>query len=125
MVDLFKVFQLHIPYSFVCQRGIKSRAQQRRVEGLGEIVGRTHLYAAKDTLHFIQRGYHDDRYVSLHGVLLHALEHPEAVQLGHHQVQQHDVERLAAEQVQGLPPILRHGDVVALLLSSSWKARGD
>ena len=83
-VGLFQVAQ-----PLLLQARIEARAQQHRVEGLGQIVFRAHLDAAHRVVDLVDRGNHDDRDIAQVGVALDSLQHLEAVQPGHDDVEQH------------------------------------
>ena len=58
---------------------------------------------------------HDDRQVPQGLVRLHLFEHLETAQIGHEQIEQHQVERLAPQDFQGLGAVLRHHHVMDTL----------
>ena len=97
---------LHIPHAddllFFHGGGGTGAAQHRAdagthlqdIEGLGHVVIRA-VFQAEDLIHVLALGgEHDDRHV---GLLADALAHAQAVQLGQHYVQQHQVKRLLLE----------------------------
>ena len=62
---------------------------------------------------------HDDRQMPQLGVGLQVLEHLVPVHLGHHDVEQHQVEWLRAQQLQRLAPVIGRREVrVALALQA-------
>ena len=87
-------------------------AQQRRIERLEDEVLRAQLDAADDRFDFAERGNDHDRQIVDAAVRLEPLEHAEAVELRHHDIEQHEIEIPAFDRRQGLDPVGRLLDLV-------------
>src|SRR5262245_9490153 len=87
-------------------------AQQRWIERLEDEVLRAQLDAADDRFDFAQRGNDHDRQIVDAAIRLEPLEHAEAVELRHHDIEQHEIEIPAFDRRQGLEPVGRLLDLV-------------
>lgn len=88
--------------------------EQHGVERLRQIVVGAPRDAARDARHVVDRRDDDDRQLAERRVGLHALEHVEAVEPRHGQIEQHDVAGLAREQLEGRGAALGEQHAVAL-----------
>ncbi len=105
-----------VPELLFFQARTDSCPQQHRIERLGEIILRSHLYTPDDAFELRQSGYHNDGNVTPSLVGLHTLEDLVAVHLRHHDVEENEIYVVFAEQFQGLSAILcRDRDVAATL----------
>ena len=104
-----------IPELLLLQARPDPRAEQHRVERLGQVVRRSPLNAADHAVHLIQAGDDDDRDRPQLRIRLHPLQHRVAVHLRHHHVQQHQVERRLGHALQRLHAVLRLRDGVPKL----------
>ena len=93
-----------------------ARAQQRRLERLGQIVDRAGLDAAHDAVDVVQRRDHDHRDFGGGGLRLQPAQDLVAADVRHHQVEQDQVEgsrsRACAKR-----------RVAAVGLGTAWPAR--
>ena len=99
---LFQVVQ-----QLAVQPRVHPRAQDHRVERLGQEVLGAHLDAPDDALGVVDAADHDHRQVAERVVALDALEHLDAVHAGHDQVEQHDVGRVLGEHGERGGPVSR------------------
>jgi len=81
-----------IQQAFFFQASINARAQQHRLERLGEIIRGTHLDALRDARDLVRCGEHDGWKVTQRVVGLCRGENFEAVHLGHLDIEKHEVE---------------------------------
>ena len=88
------------------------------VEGLQDIIGRTLLHGVDRRLHVDDTGHHHD--VLLGPAFLDPPDEFAAVDPGHHQVGDHDVEVFALEDVQRLFSGRGRLDVIALVVEQSF-----
>ena len=87
--------------------------QHRHGEGLRDIVVDVQPEAPELRFLPVQGGEHQNGHL---GLAADARADPKAVDLGEHQVQQHQVEGLRAEPLQGRHPVPGHGGLVARVL---------
>ena len=90
--------------------------QQNRVDRLRQVVLCAHLDALHHAVQLVERGGHDHRDVPEMRIVLQLGKDLVAVELGHQDVEQHQVEALLTQQLERLPAVLRVGDRVPLLL---------
>src|SRR6266498_5777338 len=100
------------------QCGSDPSVQEDRMEGLGEVILGAHLDAADNAVDLVDRRDHDHRHVPKRGITLQSLEYRAAVELGHDDVKQDNVERILPQNVERLPAVRRRADTVALLLEA-------
>jgi hypothetical protein len=82
--------------------------EDRRVDGLGQVIRGAHLQASDDAVELVDAGDHDDRDVPESRVVAQLGEHLVPVHLGHDDVEEDHVDRRlarVAEPVQRLPPV--------------------
>jgi hypothetical protein len=98
-----------------------TRAQDVRVERLGQVIVGAHLDALDDAVGVVERGDQDHRQVheSRIGVGAQVLQQLEAVHLRHHDVEQHQVVRRGLEHRQRIAAVDRGLDRVALALQAA------
>ena len=100
---------LHSTSSVVEALLLEARAdpgpQERRVEGLRQVVRRAQLDAADHAVELVHRRDHDHRDRPEPVVGLQPLQHLVAVQLRHHDVQQEEVERARPEKLERLAAV--------------------
>jgi NAD(P)-dependent dehydrogenase (short-subunit alcohol dehydrogenase family) len=101
------------------EAGAHASPEKDRVHRLEEIVLGAHLDAARDAVHLLHRGHHDDRDVPEARVAAQRLQHLVPVHLGHLDVEQDEVDGTPPEDLQGLPPVLRERHGVAELLEGA------
>ena len=102
---------------FLLEARSDPRAQQRRIERLRQVILGAELDAAHHALHLADRRDHDHRQMPQLGIGLQVLEHLVPVHLGHHDVEQHQVEFLRPQQFQRLPAVIGRREIrVALAL---------
>ena len=92
---------------------------KHRVDRLGQVVLGAHLDALDHAVELVERRRHDHRDVAEMRVELQLRQHLVTVELGHQDVEQHQVEVLATQQVERLAAVLREGDGVPLLLQTA------
>jgi hypothetical protein len=83
-------------------------------EGFGDVIDRALGKAAYLVVGRLQRSHEDDGYFRPSGIGLEAGEHLEAVQPGHHDIQQDEVGEGVFELTQGARAVLGHEQSVAL-----------
>ena len=108
-----------VPEPFLFQAGADARIQQHRIEGFGQVVLGADFDATDDAVDFIYRGEHDDRGVAVRCVCLEQFERLQPVQLGHKNVQQHEVHFDALDDLQRFASVHRLDDRMALALQSA------
>jgi hypothetical protein len=106
LLDLGKVPDFLVTQALLLQRGADPSLQQHRVERLGQVVLRPELDAPDGAARLVIRGQDDDRHAAERLVPLERLEDLVAVHLGHHDVQQDQVEGPGPDPVQRLDPAL-------------------
>src|SRR6266487_4242235 len=109
----------HLVETLLRQCGVDPSAQENRIEGLGEVILGADLDTADDSVDLVDRRDHDHRHVLKHGIALQSLEHRDAVELGHDDVEQDNVERILAQDLERLLAVCRGADPVALLLEAA------
>jgi len=97
--ELARVVALSVLEPLLLERGRNAGAKHDRVEGLGQVVRGAELDRAGDAVDLVDGRDHDDRNVPEHGIRPHALEDLETVHLGHHDVEEHQVDRVRGEDV--------------------------
>ena len=96
-----------------------ARVQQHRVDRLGQVVLCAHLDALDHAVELVEGRRHDHRDVAEMRVELQLRENLVAVELGHQDVEQHQVEVLATQQVERLAAVFCEDDGVPLLLQTA------
>ena len=96
-----------------------ARVQQHRVDRLGQVVLCAHLDALDHAVELVERRRHDHRDVAEMRVELQLREDLVAVELGHQDVEQHQVEVPATQQVERLAAVFCEDDGVPLLLQTA------
>ena len=109
---------------FALQAGTDAGAQQGRIERLGQVIFRTQLDAADDAVDLVDGGNHDHWNMPQAVACLHCRQHLVAIHVRHHDVEQHEIEWLGIEQLQGLPAVGRGGDV-QIALAGKPAAQGE
>ena len=110
--------QLEVPP----QLGLHPGQHLHGVEGLGDVVVRPHV-EAQDLVRVLRLGGEEDhRHVGHLPELGHG---GDAVQLGHHNVQQHQVDVLLGQDGQGLRPIIGGKDLVPTRGEVNGQGRDD
>ena len=89
--------------------------QQHRVDRLGQVVLGAHLDAPDHAVELVERRRDDHRDVAEVRIELQLRQHLVAVELGHQDIEQHQVEVLATQQVERLAAVLCEHDGVPLL----------
>lgn len=95
------------------------RAQQNRIERLGQIIFGSAFNAPHDALQFVQSRNHDDRDVARLRVFLQTLQHFVAIHMRHHNVEQHDIERPRRDHFQSLATIFGALNTMPLALQAA------
>ena len=106
-LDPRQIRHLLIAPALLLQAGADARLQEHRVERLGQVVVGAELDAAHHAVDVVERRDHDHRNVAQPGIVLEAAQHREAVHLGHHDVEQDQVDRFAGQPVEGVPAMDR------------------
>ena len=110
---------LELVESLLEQACADPRPQDHGVERLREVVVGTDLDAADDAVRLVDGGDHDHGDVTRRGRRLQTFEDGDPVELGHHDVEQHDVDLLLREQRQGLGAVRRRAHRVPFLLQET------
>ena len=118
-LDPFQIPALAIAPAFALQAGADPRAQQDGIERLRQIVLGARLDAADHAVGLLQTGDHDHRDVVQTLVGLEALEHLEAVQVGHHEIEQNQIELLDLENLQRPAARIRSGHLVTVVAQAA------
>ena len=113
-LDPLQVAALALAPALALQAGADPGAQQDRVERLGQVVLGARLDAADHAVGLLQARDHDHRDGVQALVRLEPLEHLEAVEIGHHQIEQDQVELLEREKLERAPAGLGAGHLVAV-----------
>ena len=100
------------------QRPLHHELEFVRIERLGQVVEGPELHGAHRGIDLGESGDHDD--VEVRVRLLHPLQHFQAVHLGHHDVEDHDVIMTFVEFPQGLQPVL---DGIHLIIAFAQNAK--
>ena len=87
--------------------------QDNRVERLGNVILRAGLDATDRAVNLVQGGKHDDRQMAELGIGLDELEGMKAVQLGHDDVEQDQVESPLLQEFERDAAVFRRRDVEA------------
>ena len=82
-----------VPQPLVGEGRLDARLEQRRLDRAGKVVHRAHLDAADDAVEVVEPGHDDHRDRGEARIGLHRRERLEPVQLGHDQVEQHEIDR--------------------------------
>ena len=101
------------------QPRVDPRPEDHGVERLREVVVGPRLDAADDALDLVDGGDHDHRHVTPAGCRLEPLEDRDPVELGHDDVEEHDVDRPLGEQLERLRSVRRGAHRVAVLLEEA------
>ena len=96
-----------------------ARAQQDGVERLEQVILGAHFDGSDDAVDLIERRDHDYGHRAHAAVLPHPFEHFEAVHHRHHDVEQHDVERLGGDAVERHLSVGRLLDGIPLALQAA------
>jgi hypothetical protein len=99
--DLAQILLFIVTQPLLLDAGREAGFQQGKLEILGQKILCPQLDGLDHAVHFlVQRRDDDDRQVAGTGGGLEGLQHLEAIHLGHHDIEQHQVERGACEQGQ-------------------------
>ena len=101
------------------ERSTDARAQQCGVEGLGQVVLGAGFNATHHAGELVECGDHDDWHMAQGLIGLHAQQDAVAVELGHHDVQQHQVVRRVSELRECIQAVHRGVDAIAIPLKAS------
>ena len=114
-LEALRVQLLGVVQALLRERRADARAEDGRVERLRQVIVGAEEQAAYDRLLLRRRRDHHDGNVLERHVLLHDLEDLVARELGHHDVEQHEVERLLRQAVERLASVLgdEHGVAIA------------
>ncbi len=85
-----------------------------RVDGFGDEIYRPGSQPRGFFSDVVQRGDEDNRDVACGSIGLEASAHFQAIHVGHHHIQQHQVRRIACTGLQCLRPTGGHEDLVVL-----------
>ena len=101
---------MEIAQALLGEGGFDPGTKDLRVDRFGQVVGRSQLDAAHDTVQLINAGDDDDRDLPQRFVGLHDGQRLVAVQHRHHDVEQHDIDRICSQVAKPLEGILSvHG----------------
>ena len=117
--DVVDSCPLEVVEPFLGQPRVDPRAEDHGIERLREVVVGPDLDAADDALGLVDGGDHDHRDVTRIRRRLEPLEDRDAVELGHDDVEEHDVDRLVGEQLERLRSVCRGADRMAVLLEEA------
>ncbi len=106
-------------WRLAAQHGTYPRQQFTRIERLGQVIVGPLLQPLDATGLVALGGKHDDR--NLIAAFTQAVAGRQAVLTGHHQVQYHQVEQLAAEQTIHLLGAFHGTDTISLLIEKAFK----
>lgn len=114
-----RIGALEIPQPLLFEAGADARAQLGRIEGFGQVILGAGVEAAHDARRLVQRRDHDHRESGGPRRRLDPLQDLVAVDLGHHQVEQDQVERALRQQFQCLEAAGRGLDLMAEALEAA------
>ena len=100
---------------------VDPRAEDDGVERLREVVVGADFDAPNDALRLVDGGDHDHRHVTRTRCRLEPLEDCDPVELGHDDVEKHDVDGLLGEQLERLHSVCRGVYRVPVLLEEASK----
>ena len=112
--QLQRVLGLLITEPLLLEAGPDPGSQQHGVAGLRQVVLGAELDRPDHARCLVERRDHQHRDVTALRILLEPLQHRGPVEVGHHDVEQDQVDRLALEEGQRLPAAGRGQDAVAL-----------
>jgi hypothetical protein len=112
--ELLTMARLLIVKPLLFQTRADSSLQQDRVERLVQIVLCAQLDAAHDALDLVERRDHQHGDSAKRRVGFQALEHGVAVEVGHHHVEEHQIDRARGQDLERRQPTRRAEDVVTL-----------
>ena len=104
-----------IAQAFAVERGPDAGPQEHGIERFGQIILRPLLDARNHTFDLIERGNHDDRHVAELFVRLEPPQYFAAVDPRHHDVEQHKIEILRGQSLQGRGSVINCRAGVAFL----------
>jgi hypothetical protein len=110
-LELYQVRERLVAQALLLEARADPRLEQGRVDRLGEVVLGAQLDAADHALHLVERGDHDHGQAHEAPLAAQPLEDLIAVQLRHHDVEQHEVEGLGAQDLEGLGAVGGHRQV--------------
>lgn len=110
--ELAKEVALLISQALLLEARRHPGPQQHRVDGLEQVVLGAHLDTARDAVDFVDRRHHDDGNVAQLAVGLERLQRLVAVHLRHFDVEQHQIDRVVAQDLERLPSVLGKADPV-------------
>ncbi len=110
--ELADQLALLVAQALLLEARADARVQQHRVDRLRQVVLGAHLDAVDDAVELVERRRHDHRDLAEVRVVLQLREHLVAVELGHQDVEQQQVEALRPQQVERLAAVLREDDGV-------------
>ena len=99
-VDRGQQLALVVAQSFLGERRLDAGLEDLRIDGLRQVVGGAHPDAADDAVELVDARDHDDRHVAQRIVGLERGQRLVPVHLGHHDVEQDEVDRFRARVAQ-------------------------
>ena len=106
-LDAARVGRLMVAQPLAAQRRVDAGLEQGRIERLGNVILGAELDRLDDVLQVLGSRDDDDADMAQPRVGAHAAQHLEAVDLRHHDVEQHEIDVLALELVQRLAAVGR------------------
>ncbi len=106
-LERLRIEALPILQPFLGERRLHARAQECRIERFWKVIVGPELEAADHAFHVVDRGDHHHRDVAEILIGFHLLEHFVPVHFRHHDVQQHEIERAGAHNLECLTTVLR------------------
>jgi hypothetical protein len=94
------------------QQAAQARQQDRKLEGLGQIIVRPRLETLQHIFRTAASGEHQHRHENV--LPAKFADHPEAILAGKHDVEDHDIEAvgLPHHQIDGVLAVFNHGNLV-------------
>ena len=105
------------------QRALHHQFQLVRLERLGDIIEGAELHGLHRGVDLRQPGDHDDVHIGMR--LLDPAQHFEAVDIGHHDVEDHHVVRIFLDFAQRLPAVLHGLDLELVAVENAQAASDD
>jgi len=100
-----------VAQTLLLEAPVDSRVEQHGVDRLRQVVLRAHLEAPHDTVQLVERRRHDHRDVAEMRVAPQLLQDSVPVELRHQDVEQHQVEAPASQQLELCQPAARLGEL--------------
>jgi hypothetical protein len=106
-LDPREIRHLLIAPALLLETGADPRLEEHRVERLRQVVVGAELNAAHHAVYVVERRDHDHRDVAQPGIVLEAPQDLKAAHLRHHDVEEDQIDGLAAQAIKGVAAVDR------------------